>query len=185
VTPPPAISFPTEMPAEREMPPAEQALAADEVESSPSQLTPSAVKAEEREEAVNTTVTPPPPAAREAIDGTRRRVAKTERLPVVVEEARDEASATNSGQLSEEIALLSRIRAGLREGAGAQALDLLAEYRKRFERPILGMEAAALNVDALCQTGQRDAARAAATRFQDNWPKSPLEQRVSAACTKF
>jgi hypothetical protein len=47
------------------------------------------------------------------------------------------------------------------------------------------MEAAALNVDALCQTGQGDAARAAAERFQDNWPKSPLAPRVSAACAKF
>jgi hypothetical protein len=87
-----------------------------------------------------------------------------------------------SGQLGEEIGLLSRIRGSVREGAGARALDLLADYQGRFERPILGMEAAALRVDALCQSGQPEAARAAAEVFRNNWPASPLEQRVSSAC---
>jgi hypothetical protein len=44
------------------------------------------------------------------------------------------------------------------------------------------MEADALRVDALCQAGERDGARAAATDFAATWPASPLQQRVSAAC---
>jgi hypothetical protein len=202
----PAILVPAEV-AAPEVPAAERPLAAREVEASPGPLDPSGVEAEERGEAEN----PAAPSAREesrvpvasphareaalpqpslAVDGTPHRVVKAERSPVVLEKVVvekvvvEKATATN-GQLSEEIALLSRVRAGVREGAGARALELLTEYRERFERPILGMEAAALGVDALCQTGQRDAARAAAEKFRTRWPKSPLEQRVSAACTQF
>jgi hypothetical protein len=207
----PAIPLPAEV-AAPEVPAAERPLAAREVEASPGPLDPSGVEAEGRGEAMNpaepsarqeSRVPVAAPQAREAanpeptlaVDSTPRRVAKAERSSVVAEkmvaekmvvekESPGEAAATN-GQLSEEIALLSRVRAGVREGAGTRALELLAEYRERFERPILGMEAAALGVDALCQTGQRDAARAAADNFRNRWPKSPLEQRVSAACTQF
>jgi hypothetical protein len=88
----------------------------------------------------------------------------------------------HSGQLGEELALLSKIRSSVQEGAGARALELLGQYQSRFDRPVLGMEAAALRIDALCQSGQRDAARAAVEVFQGNWPGSPLEQRVRSAC---
>ncbi|MEO8180190.1 MAG: hypothetical protein ABI895_15245 [Deltaproteobacteria bacterium] len=87
-----------------------------------------------------------------------------------------------SGQLGEEIALLSEIRNNLQSGSAARALEQLAAYRQRFGRPGLAMEADALQVDALCRAGQRDAARAAANAFISRWPGSPLQQRVSAAC---
>lgn len=178
------------------VPPVEQALAPREVEASPDRLTPRGAASEARLEAVipaepsgavERRLLDAPAAVRGpilAVDSAPRRVTKTERVAVVGEKARQETTAA-SGQLSEEIALLSRVRADVREGAGARALDLLAEYRQRFERPILGMEAAALSVDALCRTGQRDAARAAADKFRDRWPESPLGQRVSSACTQF
>jgi hypothetical protein len=92
------------------------------------------------------------------------------------------AAASPSGQLGEEISLLSEIRGNLQAGAASRALNQLADYRRRFGQPNLAMEADALQVDALCGSGQREAARAAATAFASNWPGSPLQQRVSAAC---
>jgi hypothetical protein len=87
-----------------------------------------------------------------------------------------------SGQLGDELALLSEVRGSVQDGAPARALELLGRYQARFGRPILGMEADALRVDALCKSGQREAARASARAFQNDWPGSPLERRVSAAC---
>jgi hypothetical protein len=78
--------------------------------------------------------------------------------------------------------VLSEVRSSVQGGTPARALELLGQYRSRFERPILGMEADALRVDALCKTGQRDAAQASARAFQNDWPGSPLERRVGAAC---
>ena len=92
------------------------------------------------------------------------------------------ASAASSGQLGEELALLSEVRSSIQGGAGERALELLNRYEARFGQPILGMEADALRVDALCKSGQRDAARESARAFQNEWPGSPLERRVSAAC---
>jgi hypothetical protein len=92
------------------------------------------------------------------------------------------AAAGPSGQLSEELALLSDVRGSIQEGAAARALELLNRYESRFGQPILGMEADALRVDALCKAGQREAARESARAFQNEWPGSPLERRVSAAC---
>jgi hypothetical protein len=87
-----------------------------------------------------------------------------------------------SGQLGEELALLSEVRSSVQQGVPGRALQLLTRYRSRFGRPILEMEADALNVDALCKSGQRDAARASARAFQNDWPGSPLQRRVGAAC---
>lgn len=92
------------------------------------------------------------------------------------------AAAGPSGQLSDELALLSDVRTSIQEGAAARALELLNRYESRFGQPILGMEADALRVDALCKAGQREAARESARAFQNEWPGSPLERRVSAAC---
>lgn len=91
-------------------------------------------------------------------------------------------STVESRQLGEETLLLSRIRRSLRDGAAARALEELAEYRRRFEKPLLGMEAAALRVDALCRSGNVLAGRAEAETFYATWPSSPLEQRVRASC---
>lgn len=86
------------------------------------------------------------------------------------------------GQLGEELALLSQVRSSVQEGAPAHALELLGRYEAQFGRPILGMEADALRVDALCRSGQREAAQESARAFQNEWPGSPLGPRVSSAC---
>jgi hypothetical protein len=87
-----------------------------------------------------------------------------------------------NGQLGEELSMLSEVRGSVRDGAPDRALEQLTRYRSRFAQPILGMEADALKVDALCKAGQREAARASARAFQNDWPGSPLERRVSTAC---
>lgn len=87
-----------------------------------------------------------------------------------------------SGQLGEELSLLSEVRRSVQGGAPSRALELLSRYEARFGQPILGMEADALRVDALCSGGQREAARERARAFQNEWPGSPLERRVSEAC---
>lgn len=92
------------------------------------------------------------------------------------------APASASGQLGEELGLLSQVRSSVQDGAPQRALELLADYESRFGQPILEMEADALRVDALCRAGQREAARASAAAFQNEWPGSPLGNRVSAAC---
>jgi hypothetical protein len=121
-----------------------------------------------------------PPAA--ALEVEQARVEEVEAVVAPEPEAAAIPSVEVSRQLGEETLLLSKIRRSLREGAPARALDELAEYRQRFDKPLLGMEAAALRVDALCRSGNGQAGRAAAELFQATWPSSPLEQRVRAAC---
>ena len=91
-------------------------------------------------------------------------------------------AASPSGQLGEELSLLSQVRSSVQDGTPQRALELLAQYESKFGRPILEMEADALRVDALCRAGRREAARASAAAFQNEWPGSPLGRRVSAAC---
>jgi hypothetical protein len=115
-------------------------------------------------------------------EAVARGATESSNVEVDGDSARAPVPSQHGGQLGEELALLSKIRSSVQEGAGARALELLREYESRFDRPVLGMEAAALRIDALCQSGQRDAARASIEVFQGNWPGSPLEQRVRSAC---
>ena len=113
-----------------------------------------------------------------------RTPAKTPAVVAVPAVAPSSASpgASQNGQLGDELALLGQIRKSIQDGESAKALGLLDEYQRRFASPVLAMEAAALRVDALCKTGDKAAANAAAEAFQKAWPASPLARRVSAAC---
>lgn len=102
--------------------------------------------------------------------------------PVAASGAVAGEAASPGGQLGEELSLLSQVRSSVQDGAPQRALQLLTDYEAKFGRPILEMEADALRVDALCRAGQREAARASAAAFQNEWPGSPLGRRVSAAC---
>lgn len=102
------------------------------------------------------------------------------RAPAVEPEA--VAATAPSGQLGAELELLSQVRSSVQEGAPGRALELLGQYEARFGSPILGMEADALRVDALCRSGQRNAAQENARAFQNDWPGSPLGRRVASAC---
>jgi hypothetical protein len=125
----------------------------------------------------------PPRATRGASPKVAPPVEKAaeESAPSVIAVAQPAEPGPN-GQLSDELALLSQIRGSVQAGASTRALELLASYESRFGHPIMGMEADALRVDALCGAGQRDAARASARAFQIEWPGSPLGPRVTAAC---
>ncbi len=146
-------------------PPASSHVAAREVAASPTAVSPTAVSPTAAPSAAA------PPAAAPA--ATAPEVAAPEAPP---------APSHATGQLGEEIARLSEIRAQLQTGSPNRALELLREYRTRFAEPNLAMEADALQVDALCKAGKREAARDAAAAFTRRWPASPLEQRVTSAC---
>jgi hypothetical protein len=127
--------------------------------------------------------------ARRERGAARAKASRPRPVPVVQQRAAEPVGAptpvvagAQTGQLGEELALLSEVRGSVQGGAPGRALELLGRYRSQFGRPILGMEADALRVDALCKAGQRDAARASAQTFQNDWPGSPLGQRVSSAC---
>jgi hypothetical protein len=188
-------------PAPSEAPPAAIRPATPPVESAQAGEMPSAVEAERTEVvprvARSTPAKPPAPArptgVREPSSAPPEAAAveqgSAEEVQAPAPEATAEQveavpvpSAEASRQLGEEALLLSKIRRSLSEDAPARALEELAEYRRRFDKPLLGMEAAALRVDALCRSGNVAAGRAEAELFQATWPSSPLEQRVRAAC---
>ncbi|KYF49516.1 hypothetical protein BE04_37450 [Sorangium cellulosum] len=92
-----------------------------------------------------------------------------------------------------ELALLRAAQGALRAGdAGAQgalragdagrALALLEEHAAEFRAGTLRQERMAARVFALCALGRIDEARAEAARFLRDAPRSPLAERVRAAC---
>lgn len=83
--------------------------------------------------------------------------------------------------LDAELSLLRRARAAL-PGAPQQALQLLAEHRRRFPAGHLAEERTLLRVQALCAAGQRDRARAAARSFARAYPDSPHTPTIAATC---
>lgn len=88
------------------------------------------------------------------------------------------ASAGEPTSLGEELAQLGRVEAALQAKRPGDALARLAEYRERFPRPQLGLEAEVLTIQALAQSGSQDAARTRAARFLERHPTSPLGARV-------
>lgn len=85
-------------------------------------------------------------------------------------------------RLAEELRLLSAARASMKHGNPNGALAELATYRTQFPTGSLAIEAAALEVDALCSAGRKQAAHAAADTFLERWPDSLLASRVRTAC---
>jgi hypothetical protein len=84
--------------------------------------------------------------------------------------------------LQEEARLLADVQSALGAGQGAKALDKLNEYDQRFSGGVLRAEADAARVFALCQSGRRADAQAAARRFLKRYPSSPSASRVQQAC---
>jgi hypothetical protein len=102
----------------------------------------------------------------------KRRVEPRSKAPEASDTGRE---ATNLG---EELAQLGRVEAALQAKRPADALARLAEYRERFPRPQLGLEAEVLTIQALAESGARSSARTRATRFLERHPTSPLGARV-------
>jgi hypothetical protein len=90
--------------------------------------------------------------------------------------------AISGPELQEEARLLAEVQTALGAGKGQQALDKLKDYDQRFAGGVLRAEADAARVFALCQSGRRADAQAAARRFLRKYPSSPSASRVQQAC---
>ncbi|WP_437730555.1 hypothetical protein [Sorangium sp. So ce1335] len=95
------------------------------------------------------------------------------------------ASAPAAGStLPGELALLRGAQGALRAGDAGRALALLEEHAAEFREGALRDERRAARVFALCALGRIDASRAEAARFLRDAPRSPLAERVRAACSR-
>lgn len=93
----------------------------------------------------------------------------------------ERAKAAGS-QLGDELLVLSQIRSALAAQNPQLALKLLSRFSQEFSTPILGIEAHALKVEALCRAENITEARREANRFLERWPDSPLARSVALTC---
>ncbi|HWZ87624.1 MAG TPA: hypothetical protein VNW92_02205 [Polyangiaceae bacterium] len=91
------------------------------------------------------------------------------------------ASSAEPNSLTRELSFLEHARGALAQHAALEALHALDEYRTRFPNGSLQVEAAALRVEAVGQSGNRALAQQLAESFLTNFPSSPLAARVRAA----
>jgi len=123
-----------------------------------------------------------PPAAPVAIEARAARIDKPRKRPIPTTTEMPQLPAEDA--LNAEVALLGRAREELRLGRPARALDLLAEYDRRFGNGVLGEERRAIAAIANCQAHPGSQARAQAEAFLRSAPSSPLAERVRATCIK-
>jgi hypothetical protein len=88
--------------------------------------------------------------------------------------------ASRTSSLTRELSLLEQARTALTNHSPSGALQALAEYRAEFPHGSLQVEAAALRVEAVEQSGNPALARKLAQSFLANFPNSPLAARVRA-----
>lgn len=86
--------------------------------------------------------------------------------------------ASVAPDLREEIRLLDEVRSAVRAGDGSQALALLGKYARRYPRGQFRQEAQVLRVEALEQSGNKQAAVALGKKFVAAHPESPHVERV-------
>jgi hypothetical protein len=110
--------------------------------------------------------------------------AGAERAAARSEPAAARGARSLQGDLSQEIALLSEASARLNQGDAAGAQTLLARYDREMKQKVLTQERAATGVLVLCQLGNVEAARRAARRFHQAWPRSPLASRITGSCAR-
>jgi hypothetical protein len=96
--------------------------------------------------------------------------------------ARTGPAVVEPATLAEETRLLDQTQVALRSGNPERALDLVAEYQRRFGAGALREEALAARVIALCRAGRWEAGRLAAAQFSEEFPGSPLWPRVRRSC---
>jgi len=94
----------------------------------------------------------------------------------------ESSKPSRSEQLGQEIELLARVNAAVNAGDGRRALELIADYDRRFRPGILGEERTAASVLALCAAGRTSEAKAAAERLTRSSPRSPLLGRIASSC---
>jgi len=98
----------------------------------------------------------------------------------VEQEKRPARAATSGGpsDLREEIRLLDQVRAAIRSGSHQRALSLLGAHGERFPKAAFRQEASVLKMEALDRSGDHARAKALATKFLADHPKSPHVERV-------
>ena len=96
--------------------------------------------------------------------------------------SRNAPSVGITDEVAEEVALLKSAQAAINAGRPAEALSKLAEHARRFPHGKLNESCEVARIVALCDSGQKTAARAAADRFLAARPSSPFASRVRTAC---
>jgi hypothetical protein len=87
-------------------------------------------------------------------------------------------------QLEEELRLLRAAYEALRADRPKRALSWLGEHATRFPHGALAETREVARIMALCQAGQREAARAEAAHFLQRSPHSPHAGRVRSLCAE-
>jgi len=83
-----------------------------------------------------------------------------------------------AASLGDEISVLDRARAALRDGDPGTALRLVDEHDARFRGDTFALESSVLRIDALAALGRSAAALALADRFLAAHPNTPVSQHV-------
>jgi hypothetical protein len=89
--------------------------------------------------------------------------------------------ARSKPSLALQIAELRKAQLVFSRGNAEQALQLIAEHRRKFPSTPLEQERSALEALAACRLGRTDSAALSAS-FLDRWPDSPQADRVRRAC---
>jgi len=95
---------------------------------------------------------------------------------------RHEAVASAPGDLAGELALLTQIDAATKQRDLVRADTLLQSYDQHYPAGQLAEERAAAGILLDCAAGRLQAAHAAARRFLETWPRSPLVARIQGSC---
>lgn len=87
--------------------------------------------------------------------------------------------------LGDEISVLDRARAALRDGDPGTALRLVDEHDARFRGDTFALESSVLRIDALDALGRSAAALALADRFLAAHPNTPMSQHVRSVADRL
>jgi outer membrane protein assembly factor BamD (BamD/ComL family) len=90
----------------------------------------------------------------------------------------DRSKADRGKTLGDELAVVESASRALRSGNPQAALGRLAEYRQRFPRGKLALEAQVLRIEALARAGRSDEAARLARGFLKRHPHSPVAARI-------
>lgn len=91
--------------------------------------------------------------------------------------ARKPAADVHAG-LRDELALVEAVSRATKAGNGALALSQSLEYKRRFPRGKLALEAQVLHIEALALAGNRSEASRLAQSFLKRYPDSPVAARI-------
>jgi hypothetical protein len=130
-----------------------------------------------RQERPSLPTVPPPGVTQPTVPLEIAPAAETQRgapLP-----ARRNQPAKTASDLREQIALLDSARTAMAANADGRALETLRRYQDKYPAGSFRPEAAALKIEALVKLGRRAEARALAERFNSDYGKGPLAERVA------